>query len=130
MHKIAVKYILIICAVLMIGQLDINRRQLGSYFTSAVKAFGLWTADRLAENPLIAKIINSKGVEHWFPLGEMSRKEPSVRETQAAAGSQGVSELEVSKEDEDEFSENEIDPEPDSDSDSDSDDTAVMAILP
>lgn len=130
MYKTVIKYLLIICAVLILGQLDINQRQLGSYFTSGLKAFAGWTASRLAENPLFAKIAHPKGLDQWFPFGEMSRKKSPVREIRAGLGGQediedgDVEEDEESLAEPDEFSVNEIEPEPKPD------DAAVMAILP
>lgn len=136
MYKTVTKYALIVCAVLMIGQIDINQRQLGGYFTAGVRALCTWFANRLVENPFVAKLAKPSGLELWFPFGEMSRKKNPAPEKRADFGTVvPVEQIENAKGDEtveefDEFSENELESEQGAIPKSESDDDAVMAILP
>lgn len=128
MYKSALKYCFIVCAVLFVGQIDINQRQLGSYFASGIKGLVAWTGDRLLENPIINKVIHPKGLNHWFPFGEMSRRNPSLVGFQASVGPIIDDKNKLNEEDDEplneteDISETEIQPE--------TDDAAVMAILP
>ena len=127
MYKTVLKYFFIVCAVLMIGQIEIDRRALGDYFSSGVKDVGEWALDRLAENPLIAKISRPKGLENWFPLGQMNKKENPLRAKQASVDfSDEDEEIDINAE---EFSENELMDEAEKEA-STSEENAVMAILP
>jgi len=130
MYKSILKYLVIVCAVLAIGQIEINRKALGHYFVMGVKALGTYVAEKLVESPLVANVTRPKGFTHWFPMGEMNRKPSSVKETRASVGavdlavSEADNEEVVEDEDEsnpkDEFSEVELE----------ADDSAVMSILP
>jgi hypothetical protein len=128
MYKTLFKYLLVVCAVLMMGQVEIRNRPLGGYFASGVKAFGIWAWTSLATNPTVAKVIHPKGLSQWFPLGEKGRAQPSIKETRAGIELGSAESIQVETEEErdedtdiiNEFSEKEIEP----------DDTAVMSILP
>jgi hypothetical protein len=126
MYKKILKYLVIVCAVLAIGQVEINQRALGNYFVAGVKAFGTWAAEKIVESPMVAKVTRPKGLTHWFPLGQMSRKPSSVKETRAGLGGSDLEPSDSDEEDEeesktkDEFSEVELE----------ADDSAVMSILP
>ena len=128
MYKAIFKYTLIVCAVLLIGQLDINQKQIGSYFASGLKDLTEWIGEKIAENELVAKVIHPKGLDHWFPLGDMNRKGVSLRGNRASLGPQELEDSELDDagiepdNEQDELSENEGEIE--------TDDAEVMAILP
>lgn len=126
MYKKILKYLVIVCAVLAVGQIEINQKTLGNYFVVGVKDFGLWAAERIVESPWVAKVARPKGLTHWFPIGEMGRNPSSVKETRAGVGASDLTPSDSEEEDEDEsqtkdeFSEVELE----------ADDSAVMSILP
>ena len=125
MYKVIIKYILIVCTVLMLGQLEFKSRTLGDYFVSGTKAFGLWTVSEIAQNPWVKKVALYKGFAEWFPLGEMKKKSSLVREKRAGvlvpAPFEKKNKEEMSEDDTDEeFLETELE----------SDDSAVMEALP
>ncbi|NQW44392.1 MAG: hypothetical protein HQ462_03205 [Deltaproteobacteria bacterium] len=124
MYKTIFKYVFIVCAVLSIGQLKICEKEIGNYFVSGVKAFGIWSAEKIAESPWVAKVIHPTGLTGWLPLGEMNkRRVPSIKEIRGTIGGSQLApapESEVVNEFNEEFSEKEIE----------SEDEAVMAILP
>ncbi|NBX67424.1 MAG: hypothetical protein EBR01_00505 [Proteobacteria bacterium] len=134
MYKTVLKYFFIVCAVLMIGQIDIDRRALGDYFSSGVKDAGEWALDRLAENPLIAKISRPHGLENWFPLGQMNKKENPLHGQRASVGFSELNSVEEIDEEEadidaDDFFESEFLDDAEKEASS-SEENAVMAILP
>lgn len=135
MYKTVFKYSFIVCTVLMIGQMDIDRRQVGDYFTSGIKAVAQWMLESLAENPLVAKISNPEGLKDWFPLGEMKKKENLFQPKKASLGflrheSRDIAEDSNEEDIElEELSENETTEDFEEPSDR-SEDSAVMAILP
>jgi hypothetical protein len=132
MYKNILKYLVIVCAVLAIGQVEINRKALGLYFVMGVKAVVTYVAEKLVESPWVANVTRPKGLTHWFPMGEMNRKPSSVKETRASVG---AGDLAVSKADDEEVVEDEDEDESNpkdefSEVELEADDSAVMSILP
>lgn len=130
MYKVVIKYLLIVCAVLTLGQLEYKDRTLGSYFTGTSKAFGSWAITELAQNPWVAKIVHPKGLDNWFPIGNLNSKKSSlVKEIQAGFGAIEKRSIKEQEETEDDF---DLDDEEilNHQQNSDSDDSQLMDILP
>lgn len=84
MYKSIFRYVLIVCAVLAIGQLNYKERALGDYFVSGTKALGMWGITEVAQHPWVAKVLHPKSLSQWFPLGELKEKKQSlVKEARA-----------------------------------------------
>lgn len=129
MHKAIIKYILIVCAVLAVGQVKYKERVLGDYFISGTKAIGEWGITEFMEHPWVSKVIYPKKVSQWFPFGELKNRRPLVKE--ARIGFTVPKEASLNNEDENDSEDEylEEDDEITTQSDGELSDSPVMEIM-
>lgn len=128
MFKTLMKYSFLVCAVLMVGQLEIDRKALGNHFVTGMKSFGVWSMEQLSATPWAMKLLNPKDLGKWFPIGEMGQSKATVKESRAGIGLGDSREVEES-DDSDEYN-NPLEDSEQVEKDKNSDDAAIMAILP
>jgi hypothetical protein len=124
MNKTIFKYVLIVSAVLYLGQVEIRDRSLGSYFVTGTKGLMNWTFTELAQNPWVVKVVDPKGISKWFPFGESKKKDSFLKEARIATPISPKTEVES----EEDLNNIELD-ETDINSESQPDDSAVMSMI-
>ncbi|MFM8316210.1 MAG: hypothetical protein ACKOA8_18175 [Deltaproteobacteria bacterium] len=125
MFKTILKYSFLVCAVLMLGQFEIDRRALGNHFVTGVKSLSVWSMEQLSATPWVVKLLNPKDLGKWFPIGEMGQSKSSIREIRAGIGSDDSWEMEDSDDEDSEINESLA-----VEKEKGSEDAAIMAILP
>lgn len=124
MTKTIIKYVLIVCAVLYLGQIEIKDRSLGSYFVTGTKGLMTWTFTELAQHPWVAKVANAKSLSKWFPFGEAQKKNSFLNEARITTSTS----LEEDSVSEEELNDNEVD-ETAIENESQLEDSTMMSIM-